>query len=945
MNPKKVLGFGLATVAAVTAAVVLVRNQPVADDPSSATPGPMITSTPKLVAAGAEPTPRDMRFVRKDDDFVAEGVRVQNDGTLTVMSRNTGPALVQRPSSARLVRGAAVVEELKADADAAGIVSSKDTFDAVRFDNRFGAVDLEYRYDGRGVEEFFHLDEALSTKIAAEGVNLEITSDFPNFSQKNGAILVDGPTGAPLFIAGNAEGDAMKVAVAEHYGDARVRLSGDLEYNLPTAYAVDATGAKKDLQRRFEIRDDHLVATTILDAAWVKTAKAPIAIDPSVIEIGNVDIGNFNNTTNIVRDSTGTLHIVYQQGSRLRYARGDGNTFQVISTIDSGDPCRVDDRTPALAVDSRDNLYLSFTSVINNTLVSPNDNRSRGQCARYSMATTVAAQQIRALWTKCANRCQATSSTLAPWDKPLAIAYGHDAGVSEAQPGLIQTGTDGVGSPILETFGNVRCGRDDRFRNFEVNVMAVDRADRIHFGVMKHHDWAFNSFLVTLNPDGTWVRPQCTGAFAMTESPIFALDEIATTIDRNGNLLLLSIPENFHAHHGNITAANTQFAAPNIAQLKVFDPQTRTYLHNASNSENPALEFDPRRPSTNAGAETAVPQYLIDARVAQTDSTGIFHIFYTIRPTIDDQISPTDWCVNVAKLRHAWFDTKATPPRFEVETPVSSPTDCGKFEQNPKAFFTKSGKLRVFYTQCVATPGTGAVAHQGLANGCTSFFADTTTDGPVGSSARSVPTEVESHFQTNPVGQNFPAFSQMIEDYEVVYLQRKNSINSMLFFKSAPDVDAARLVAPISHSWVGVANPSFEFGPVVRDNGVGNFVYKLEVSKSPAFTPADIVYFKDNLVPATFGANIRHQTDTPLSDTGPTKGIFYWRVVPRAVSGSAEPQFASIREIGVDLQAPRAFSLIAPGCPVNALGQKLDAACNAQPPPDPVFEWFPALDE
>jgi hypothetical protein len=946
MNTKKVLGFGLATVAAVGAAVVIVRHNGGEQQSAAATPGPLIPSTPRLVAAGSGPNARDMRFQAKDGDFVAEGVRVGADGSLTVVGQGQGPALVQRPTGARLVRGGAVVEDLKADDDAAGVVASTEKDDAVRFDDRFGGVDLEYRYDGRGVEEFFHVDDATTNKIVTAGANLEVTSEFPTFSEKAGAILLDGPTGGPLFVREQTEEGATKIGPVEHQGDVRVRLSGDLEYNLPAAYAVDAAGDKKQLLRRFEVKNEHLVATTVLDATWVKTAKAPIAIDPSVIEIGNVDIGNFNNSTNIVRDSTGTLHVVYKQGSRLRYARGDGNTFQVIATIDSGDPCRVDDRTPALVVDSRDTLYLSFTSIVNNTLISPNDNRSRGNCARYSMATTVSAQQLRALWTKCDNRCQATASSLAPWDKPIAIAYGHDAGAPEAQPGLVQTGTDGVGSPIFETFGNVRCGRDDRFRNFELNVMSVDRNDRIHFGVMKHHDWAFNSFVATLNPDGTWIRPGCTGAFAQPENPIFALDELSLTADRNGNLIYLSIPENFHAHHGNISAANTQFAAPNQAQVKIFDPQTRTFIHNASNSENPALEFDPRRPSSEAGAESAVPQYLIDARVAEVDNANVLHVFYTIRPTIDDQIAPTDWCVNIGKLRHAWLDTRSTPPRFVVETPFSQPTDCGKFELNPKAFFTKSGKLRLFYTQCVATPGTGAIAHQGTANGCTTFFAETTPDGPMGPPQRSIPTEPESHFQGNPVGQNFPAFAQMIEDYEIVYLQRKNSINSLLFFKSAPDVDAARLVAPSSHSWVGIANPTFEFGPVVRDQGNGNFTYTLEVSTSPAFTASDVVYTKDNLITASFGTNIRHTTDTPLSDTGPTKGIFYWRVVPRPVAtGTPEPQFASIREIGVDLQAPRAFNLIAPGCPVNAQGVKIDPNCNAQPPPDPVFEWQPALDE
>jgi hypothetical protein len=948
MNAKKVLGFGLATVAAVAATVAIVRhNANGGTEVAADVGGPLIPAKPKMIAQGSAPALRDMRFHAAEGDFVAEGVRVGADGSLTVNGQGNGPALVQRPVGARLVRGTALVEELAAQDDAAGTVNSTEKDDAVRFDDKFGAVDLEYRYNGQAVEEFFHIDNATTKKMIESGADLEVTSEFPTFSERVGAVLMDGPSGAPLFVSESRGENDQKPGPVEHWGDARVRLSSDLEYSLPTAYAVDATGAKKDLKRRFEVKNDHLVATTILDAAWVKTAKAPIAIDPSVIEIGNVDIGNFNGMTNIVRDSTGTLHVVYKQGSRLRYARGDGNTFQVISTIDSGDPCRIDDRTPALVIDSRDVIYLSFTSLVNNTLISPNDNRSRGGCARYSMATTVAAQQLRALWSKCENRCQATGASLAPWTKPLAIAYGHDTGVTEDRPGLVQTGSDGTGAPILETFGNTRCSRDDRYRNFELNVMTVDRSDRIHFGVMKHHDWAFNSFFVTLNPDGTWIRPGCTGAFAMAEAPIYALDELNVSTTRDGNIILLSIPENFHAHHGNIAAANTQFAAPNIAQVKIFDPQTRQFVHNSSNSENPALEFDPRRPAHGAGAETAVPQYLINDRAAITDSNGTLHVFYTIRPTIDDQISPTDWCVNIAKMRHAWFDRTSTPPQFRWETPFSQPTDCGKAEGGTKVYLTRSGKVRVFFHQCVTTPGTGAVAHQGTANGCTGYYAETTPDGPMNTQQgmqRALPTEVESQFQLNPVGQSFPAFAQMIEDYETVYLQRRNSINSLLFYKSAPDVDAARLVAPASHTWVGVASPTFEFGPVVRDLDK-NFTYKIEISETPAFTPP-LVFESAALQTESFGANIRLTLPIALSDTNASRGIYYWRVVPDKVGDDPpEPQFAAIRELGVDLQAPQPFNLVGPGCPVDSAGNQLDSNCQAQPPPDPVFEWNPALDE
>ncbi len=940
---KRTIAITLVLGGVATAAFLWSRKDATAVEVAAAPLSPFIPSRPKVVVAGEEPTARAHAFVAQEASFVADGVRVDGDGTVTFSAQKDGTRLVQTPLAARLVNKTKVVEELAAH-EPAGVMFDKPDASHVLFKDRLGSVDLEYRYDGIQMEEFFHVDAELAGQMADAGNDLELSSRFPTLTEAAGAVLLDDTTGAPLFLANSAGTDEQKVMKVEHFGAARVRMSNDVEFMLPPSVAIDARGERKELKRHFEVQEGALVATTVLDHAWLKTATAPIAIDPSVIEVGSVDINNFNNTTNIVRDSTGTLHVVYKQGSRLRYARGDGNSFQIVATIDAGDACRVDDRHPALVIDSTDTLHLVFTSNINNTLPAGNTNTSRFACARYSMATTVGANQLRVLRSSCANRCQGDATSLAPWTKPIAVAYGHRAGVSEETPGLVETGRDANGSPVLETFGNVDCARDDRFRNFYVNTVVVDRADRLHIGMMKHHDWAFNSFVVTRNPNGTHVRPGCTGAFAQNADPIHGLDELSVDVDREGNIVLLSIPENFHAHHGNTAFAISSQSAPAVAQVKIFNPDTRQYIHNSSNSENPPLEFDPRRPSTAALADTSVPQYLIDTRAAQRDRDGVLHVFYTIRPIVADPVAPADWCENIPKLRHAWLDSRVTPPRFEVETPFSSHTDCGKGESHVKAYYTKSNKVRLFFTQCVTTPGTGTVAHDGKANGCTSMFAEATAAGPMGPAQAAVPVEVESHFQANAVGQPFPASAQMIDDYELAYIQRKRNVNTMLFFKSAPDVDAARLIGPSNHSWVAVAQPTFEFAPVIRDTANGQFRYRLEVSTSPSF--ATLEYFEDNLLATGFGEPIRRTATTNLSDTGPSKGIFYWRVVPRqGAAGTPEASFAAIREIGVDLRAPQAFSLIRPGCPVNAAGVKIDPNCDAAPGTNPTFEWQAAQDE
>jgi len=952
--------IGLGGLAA--AAFLLFRQNNAAVEVAQAPPSPLIPSAPKLVAAGDDIKTRAHSFVAADGGFVAEGVKVETDGTVTFAAQKDGTKIVQTPMAARVVDSKNQLVEELASTVRQGVVKDEKNASSVVFADRLGSVDLEYRYDGVQMEEFFHVDTDLASKLASAGHDLELSSKFPTLTESAGAILLDDRTGAPLFLAAVGDDSDLKVTKVEHRGAARVRMSSDVEFMLPPSVAIDAKGERKELKRHFEVQEGALVATTVLDHAWLKTATAPIAIDPSVVEVGSVDINSFNSATNIVRDSTGTLHIVYKQGSRLRYARGDGNSFQIVSTIDPGDVCRVDDRHPSLVIDSRDTLHLVFTTNINNTIPAGNNTTSRFACVRYGVPNTVGVSVLRVVHSSCANRCQGDSTSLAPWTKPLGVTYGHRAGQPLDRPGLIFQNNDANGTPVMETFGNIVCGRDDRNRNFYVNTLAVDRSDRLHIGMMKHHDWAFNSFMATRNADGTYVRPSnevdsCTGAFAQTANPIHGLDELSINIDREGNVLQFSVPENYHAHHGNPAFAVSSQTAPAVAQLKVFNPDTRTFIHNTSNSENPALEFDPRKPSTNAPADTSIPQYLIDGRAAQTDRNGVIHVFWTIRPIMDDPNPPADWCANIPKLRHAYYDTRVTPPRWEIESdvfydPALRPghTNCGRGEWDVKAFYTKSNKVRVFYTQCVTTPGTGAVAHDRLANGCTAYYADASPDGPLAAPQRSVDTETESHFQGNPVGQPFPASAQMIDDWEMVYIQRKRNVNTLLFYKSAPDVDAARLVGPSNYAWVGVAQPEFEFAPVIRDKADGIFRYRLELSRSPSF--ATVVYAKDDLQSTLgqFGEAIKHTVITPLVDDV-AGGIYYWRIVPRpcptvGVNGcTAETNFAAIREVGVDLRAPQAFSLLSPGCAVNPLtGEKEVANCNAAPGSNPTFEWQAAND-
>ena len=80
---------------------------------------------------------------------------------------------------------------------------------------------------------------------------------------------------------------------------------------LPKAVAFDSAGKKLELKREFKWRDDGLRVAVVLPHEWVKSAKGQVVIAPTIID--NTRASNLSSfqERNIVRDSTGRIHIVY----------------------------------------------------------------------------------------------------------------------------------------------------------------------------------------------------------------------------------------------------------------------------------------------------------------------------------------------------------------------------------------------------------------------------------------------------------------------------------------------------------------------------------------------------------------------------------------------------------------------------------------------------------
>ena len=194
---KRVIAITLGLGGVAAAAFLMLRHEETGVDVVEAPLSPFVPSKPRLVAAGAELKERAHAFVAVDDGFAAEGVKVAPDGTVTFTAQKDGTRLVQTPVAARVVDKTQTVEDFPANIGT-GIIKDEQGASSVLFKDRLGSVDLEYRYDGVQMEEFFHVDSTLAGKLAEAGHDLELSSRFPTLTESAGAVLLDDATGALL---------------------------------------------------------------------------------------------------------------------------------------------------------------------------------------------------------------------------------------------------------------------------------------------------------------------------------------------------------------------------------------------------------------------------------------------------------------------------------------------------------------------------------------------------------------------------------------------------------------------------------------------------------------------------------------------------------------------------------------------------------------------------
>lgn len=301
---------------------------------------------------------RDFKFQNSDAGLQAEGVHVKPDGEVVVTSQQTGGSYTQQLVSAERV-GTESKTVIPKVADSKARTSSAAEKSYLRFKEYFEGVDLEYTYDGKDVEEFFHLDDALVADLKQKGEGIRFNALLPGLTPENGATLLTMDGTVPM-----SEERLNRPPAA----DDPIVTAADLELNyqghrfgLPKAVAIDGSGEKRILDRTFRFGEQGLEVAVNVPSDWLAQAQAPIVIDPSVIDSGRSIQSLTWQERNMVKDDTGRLHIAYMAVVNGRwhamYTSGDGEEWATPKVIAEHGPAERTHYTPNLVIDSEGTLH------------------------------------------------------------------------------------------------------------------------------------------------------------------------------------------------------------------------------------------------------------------------------------------------------------------------------------------------------------------------------------------------------------------------------------------------------------------------------------------------------------------------------------------------------------------------------------------------------------
>ena len=349
---------------------------------------------------------RNYGFNKVGDTYRAEGVNISEAGQVEMTSQHTKGKIKQKLVSAFLgdeKRALPKNEKIKSESKVVAETGH------VLLKSFFEGIDVEYRYDGKDIEEFFHLSEDLKQEVIKSGHELVIRSVIPGRFRKNGDELMSGISNLPLHAepVPGLEGEASEFGANKLTGPIVLTTAEGHRFGFPVAVVFDENSHSKTLARTFEWTDGGLQVDVHLPAEWVKeTAIGKVTIDPSIVDTGRgVRITTWNET-NMVKDSLGRLHVAYSgiyNGSwKVLTTDGDAATGK----WDAPQVVEPDFATsenqyyaPSLAIDSNDTLHVVW-----------GDHGHIPDMAAQKGPYTSWGHRVR--YAYCANRCDSGNSWL-----------------------------------------------------------------------------------------------------------------------------------------------------------------------------------------------------------------------------------------------------------------------------------------------------------------------------------------------------------------------------------------------------------------------------------------------------------------------------------------------------------------------------------------------------
>lgn len=315
---------------------------------------------------------RDPAFETVAEGFRAKGVTVDYAGRVKLEAYGTEGHIETEVVRAERTKGKETVGTLvRTTKPAAHAQAGKDT-SRLRYNRYFEGIDLEYRWDGQEIEEFFYLEDELKRSLVSANEGLDIVSVIAGLFRQNGAFLRS--TATSMVDESYMTKDVTPPMPED--GLDKLMIHGALELNhegnrfaLPAAFAFDNSNKHRTLPRTFEWTKSGLEVTTHVPAWYLRSAEGQVVIDPSVVTDGTALNLNTWNETNFIKDSTGRMyagHMGVYNGrwvaSYVRSVDDSGLTWEEPRIIEpSYGSAENTHYTPNLVIDSTDTLHAAWS--------------------------------------------------------------------------------------------------------------------------------------------------------------------------------------------------------------------------------------------------------------------------------------------------------------------------------------------------------------------------------------------------------------------------------------------------------------------------------------------------------------------------------------------------------------------------------------------------------